>query len=159
MSGLLVLIFLAAGPSDLLVAVRNGDHTQVQKLIAAGTDVNTADSEGTTALMHAVVESDLAMMKLLIGKGANVNAKNAADSTALMYAATNLAKARMLVDAGADVNAKTSRGATPMNVAVTTFGSTPVLKMFVSKGAKPEDRMMALAASKGDLEAIQYLLS
>jgi ankyrin repeat protein len=149
----------AAGSPDLLVAVRNGDHAHVQKLIAGGADVNTADSEGTTALMHAVVESDLAMMKLLINRGANVNAKNAADSTALMYAATNLAKARMLVDAGADVNAKGKRGATPMNVAVTTFGSTPVLKLLVSKGAQPEDRMMTLGAAKGDLEAIQYLLS
>src|SRR5262249_28986137 len=91
--------------------------------------------------------------------GAKVNAKNASDSTALMYAATNLAKARLLVDAGADVNAKSSRGATPMSVAVTSFGSTPVLKLLIGKGAKSEDRLMALAAGNGDLEAIQFLLS
>jgi ankyrin repeat protein len=146
-------------PADLLVAIRNGDHAQVQKLLRAGADVNTADSEGTTALMHAVVEADVRMMKLLIDNHANVNAKNALDSTALMYAATNFAKAKLLVDAGADVKAQGKRNATPMNVAVTTFGSTPVLKLLTSKGATPEDRLMTLAAQKGDLEAIQYLLS
>src|SRR4029077_18182276 len=106
-----------------------------------------------------VIESDVKMMNLLVGHGANVNAKNALASTALMYAATNLAKARVLLDAGADVKARGKRGATPMNVAVTTFGSTPVLKLLTSKGAPPEDRLITLAAGKGDIEAIQYLLS
>jgi ankyrin repeat protein len=167
MTRLLVLFLLlvsnslmfAAGSPDLLVAIRDGDHARVQKLLRAGADVNSADSDGTTALMHSVIESDVKMMKLLIDARADVNAKNALDSTALMYAATNFAKAKLLVDAGADVKAKGKRGATPMSVAVTTFGSTPVLKLLVSKGAPPEDRLMAPAASKGDLEAIRYLLS
>ena len=152
-------VLFAAGSPDLLVAIRYGDHTRVQKLLGTGADVNTVDGDGTTAVMHAVVESDVKMMKLLIDRGANVNAKNALDSTALMYAATNVAKTRLLLDAGADVKVKSKRGATPMSVAVTTAGSTPVLKLLTSKGAEPEDRLMALAAAKGDLEAIQFLLS
>lgn len=152
-------MLFAAGPSDLLVALRNGDHSQVRKLIEAGADVNTVDDDGTTALMHSVIESDVRMMKLLIEKRANVNLKNALDSTALMYAATNLAKTRVLLDAGAEVKVKGKRGETPMSVALTTFGSTPVLKLLVNKGAEREDRLMTLAAGKGDLEAIQYLLS
>ena len=76
-----------------------------------------------------------------------------------MYAATNLAKTRLLLDAGADVKVKAKRGATPMSVAVTTFGSTPVLKLLAAKGAEAEDRLMTPAAAKGDLEAIQFLLS
>ena len=99
------------------------------------------------------------MMKLLIGAGANVNAKNTLDSTALMYASTNLAKTSLLLDAGADVKVKGQRGATPMSVAVTAFGSTPVLRLLAAKGAEPEDRLMVAVAQKGDLEAIQYLLS
>ncbi|PYS47666.1 MAG: hypothetical protein DMG13_27300 [Acidobacteria bacterium] len=152
-------ILFAAGSPDLLVATRNGDHTQVRKLIEAGADVNTVDKDGTTALMHSVIESDVKMMKLLIDKGANVNMKNSLDSTALMYAATNLAKTRVLLDAGAEVKVKGKRGATPISVALTTFGSTPVLKLLVNKGAELEDRLMTLAAATGDLEAIQYLLS
>src|SRR5207244_2618991 len=90
---------------------------------------------------------------------ANVNAKNTNDSTALMYAATNFEKAKLLLDAGADVKDKGKRGATPMNVAVTTFGSTPVLRLLHGKGAEVENRLMTLAAGKGDIEAIQFLLS
>ncbi len=151
-------ILFAAGSPDLLVAIRNGDHAQVRKLIETGADVNTVDKDGTTALMHSVIESDVKMMKLLIDKGANVNMKNSLDSTALMYAATNLAKTRVLLDAGAEVKVKGKRGVTPMSVALTTFGSTPVLKLLVNKGAELEDRLMTLAAATGDLEAIQYLL-
>ena len=152
-------LLLAQGSPDLLVAVRNGDHTRVQALLRAGADVNTTDSEGTTALMHAVIESDVRMMQLLMNGGATVNAKNAAQSTALMYASTNLAKTRLLLDAGADVKVKNARGATPMNVAVRTFGSAPVLKLLAAKGAETEPGLMASVAQKGDLEAIQYLLS
>jgi ankyrin repeat protein len=152
-------VLLPAGSPELFVAIRNGDHAQVSKLLRAGTDVNSADSDGTTALMHSVIESDARMMKLLIDGGANVNAKNASDSTALMYAATNLAKTRLLLDAGADVKATGKRGATPMSVAVTADGSTPVLKLLIAKGAQPEDRLMTPVAQKGDLEAIRFLLS
>lgn len=151
-------MLFGAGSPELLVAIRNGDHTQVQKLLGAGADVNTADNEGTTAFMHSVIESDVRMMKLLIDNGANVNAKNALDSTALMYAATNLAKTRVLLDAGADAKTKGKRGATPMSVAVTTFGSTPVLKLLANEGAETEARLMTLAAGTGDIEAIQFLL-
>ena len=113
-------------------------NKQAQKLLRAGADVNTADSEGTTALMHAAIESGVKMMKLLIDSGANVNAKNALDSTALMYAATYLAKTRLLLDAGADAKVKGKRGATPMSVAATTFGSTPILKLLT---LLPPDRV------------------
>jgi ankyrin repeat protein len=152
-------VLFAADSRDLLVAIRNGDSPQVQKVLGAGADANIADGDGTSALMHAVIESDVNVMKLLIEGGANVNARNALDSTALMYAATNVAKTRLLLEAGADVKVKGKGGATPMSVAVTTFGSTPVLKLLTARGAEPEDRLMVSAAQKGDLEAIQFLLS
>jgi ankyrin repeat protein len=167
--GVLTLLFIAVfmgdtvvfavDSRDLLAAIRNGDSPQVQGLLRAGADPNTVDSDGTTALMHAVIESDVNVVKLLLDGGAKVNAKNALDSTALMYAATNVAKTRLLLDRGADVTVKGKAGATPMSVAVTTFGSTPVLKLLTANGAEPEDRLMVSVAQKGDLEAIQFLLS
>ena len=165
MSRLLVAVLLAkavligADSHDLLVAIRNGDHALTRRLLRAGADVNAADSDGTTALMHSVIESDLNMMRLLVESGANVNAKNALDSTALMYAATNLAKTQLLLDREAEVKVRNKRGATPMSVAVTTFGSTPVLKLLADKGAQPEDAMMNAAAQKGEMEAKRFLIS
>lgn len=153
------VVLSGASSPDLLVAIRNGEYSSAQRLLRAGADVNTVDSDGTTALMHAAIESDVRMMALLVDSGANVNAKNQLDSTALMYAAIDLAKARLLIERGAEVKVRNKRGATPMSVAVTTFGSTPVLKLLAAKGAEPEDRLMPLAAAKGDLEAIQFLLS
>src|SRR6266550_1531716 len=157
---LLVTIALSgAGSPDLLTAIRNGDHSTAQKLLAAGAGVNSTDGDATSALMHAVIESDVKMMTLLLDKGANVNATNSSGSTALMYAATDLARVRLLLARGADVKVRNKRGATPMSVAVTAFGSTPVLKLLSAKGAEPEDRLMAPAAAKGDLEAIRFLLA
>jgi len=156
---LLATVALSGADSPpLLVAVRNGDHATVQRLLGSGADPNTADADGTTALMHATIESDVAMMTLLIDRGAGISAKNALESTALLYAATDLAKTRLLLDRGADVNVRNKRGATPMSVAVTAFGSTPVLKLLNAKGAAAEDRLMPPAAAKGDLEAMQFLL-
>jgi ankyrin repeat protein len=154
-----VTTLFGAESRDLLLAIRDGDHARVQKLLRAGADVNTRDFDGTTALMHSVIESDVTMMKLLLDSGAEVNAKNTLGSTALMYAAVNLEKARLLLDRGADLNVRGKSGATPMSVAVTTFGSTPVLKLLMAKGAEPENRLMVGVAQKGDLEAIRYLLS
>jgi ankyrin repeat protein len=149
----------AADSRDLFVAIRAGDHAQVQRLLHGGADVNAADADGTTALMHSVIESDGKMMGLLLSSGAAVNATNALGSTALMYAAVNLEKTRLLLDRRADVKAKSHSGVTAMSVAVTTFGSTPVLKLLAAKGAQAEDRLMVAAAQKGDLEAIRYLLN
>jgi ankyrin repeat protein len=164
-AGILAIVCVIGAPlfadrsSDLLAAIRNGDHSQVQRLLRAGVSVNTADAGGTTALMHGVIESDARMMKLLIDNGASVDTKNALDSTALMYAASNFEKTRLLLDAGATVKVRSKGGATPMSVAASAYGSTPVLKLLVAKGAEPEDRLMPLVAQKGDLEASQYLLS
>ena len=50
------IVLFAAGSPDLLVAIRNGDHVQVKKLLGTGADVNTVDHDGTTALMHSVMK-------------------------------------------------------------------------------------------------------
>ena len=161
----LVLVLAAVLPCaadtapDLFTAIRNGDHARVKRLLSAGTSPNAADKDGTTALMHAVLESDVEMLRTLLTAGADVNGKNEAGSTALMYAAVDPGKTRLLLDQGADAKARNKRRVGPLNVAVTTTGSTAVLKMLVAKGAEPDANLMAPSAEKGDLEAMQYLLS
>ena len=158
---LLLFCGVAGGDSipDLLTAIRNGDHGRVKKVLASGGNANAADSDGTTALMHAVIESDVEMMRILLKAGAKVNAANEAGSTALMYSAPDLPKASLLLEKGAEAATRNKRGVSAMNVAVSTAGSTPVLRLLVAHGANADDTMMAPAADKGDLEAIRYLLS
>ncbi|OTG63209.1 ankyrin repeat domain-containing protein [Acinetobacter silvestris] len=61
-----------------------GDVAEVEKSLANGSDVNTTDDEGYSAL-HAAAENDsLEVVKLLVSKGADVQHK--APHTALELA-------------------------------------------------------------------------
>ncbi|WP_180092604.1 MULTISPECIES: ankyrin repeat domain-containing protein [unclassified Acinetobacter] len=52
-----------------------GELAEVEKSLAKGTDVNTADEEGYSALHAAAENGYLDVVKLLVEKGANVQHK------------------------------------------------------------------------------------
>ncbi|WP_180178677.1 ankyrin repeat domain-containing protein [Acinetobacter sp. YH01005] len=52
-----------------------GERAEVEKSLANGTDVNTADEEGYSALHAAAENGYLDLVKLLVEKGANVQHK------------------------------------------------------------------------------------
>ena len=100
--------------TDALIEVaENNDITEIQRLIAAGADVNATDNSGMTALMFAAKEDTA---KVLLEAGADVNAKDNDGKTALMFAATNNSSdvAWLLLAAGADANAKDNDGSTAL---------------------------------------------
>jgi len=106
-----------AASSDLLDALRNGDHRAVARLVGSGADVNGPDDNGATPLMYAAAFSTLADLRLLVDHRANVNSANADGSTALMWAAGDTAKVRLLLAHGALVDARTKNGTTALIVA------------------------------------------
>ena len=53
-----------------------GDLEQVEKCLADGIDVNTADDEGYSALQASAENDHLDIVKLLISKGAKVDYKS-----------------------------------------------------------------------------------
>ena len=57
--------------SDLIEAVKAGEHATVKTLIESGADVNRQDERGWTPLNFAAGRGDLTMAKLLIDKGAD----------------------------------------------------------------------------------------
>ena len=94
--------------AELLEAVKTGDIDAVHKLLAAGADVNSRDSEGSTLLMLAAHAGNQAMVSALLDAGAEVNASDERGWTALMKAAYNADLdqgfadvVQVLIDAGA----------------------------------------------------------
>lgn len=73
----------AAGDSDLIVAVKNGDIVKFRKYLP--TQTRMVDSRGRTALMHAVDRNNTLMITELCNKEAGV--QDADGTTALMIAA------------------------------------------------------------------------
>jgi ankyrin repeat protein len=85
-------------------AARTGDVEAIDRLIAAGADVNARDRYGQTALMLAAVRGHTAVVERLVAGGADLNHTAKYRLSALMLAAINAhtAVARALVAAGAD---------------------------------------------------------
>ena len=85
--------------TPLLIASRYGHEAVVQRLLAAASDPNVANVNGTTALMFAASAGGGAV-KTLLAHGADVNVREKArDQTALMFAAAyNRADAVRLFD-------------------------------------------------------------
>ncbi len=104
-------------------AALHGDAKGINKLIAAGEDVNAVDKNGWTTLMHAAATPNPHSVKALIAAGADVNAKMASGDTALMIATEHgdTESVKALIAAGAEVNAKTANGDTAFKVAHTNM--------------------------------------
>ena len=67
---------LAAAPSPLADAAERHDRTRVEELLRAGSPVNAAQVDGTTALHWAAYNDDAETAAALVKAGADVNALN-----------------------------------------------------------------------------------
>ena len=128
----------AAGASDIRVvnAVKAGDRSTLQKLIAQRADVNAAEPDGTTALHWAVRADDLDTTRLLVRGGANVKAANRYGVTPISLAAVNgnAAAIELLLKAGADPNTTMEEGETVLMTAART-GKADAVKALLVHGA------------------------
>lgn len=96
-----------------------GKQTQIwQMLIAAGANVNAANSAGWTPLKSAIVARNVEFAGALISKGAAVNARDPGNISPLYMAVGSGPLTRLLVDAGANVKAGADKGGcTPLHCA------------------------------------------
>ena len=105
-----VLVGCGPQPPDISIhdAVEKGNIEVVKQHLAAGTDVNAKNKDGTTPLHKAALKGHKEVAELLIAKGADVNAMDESDVTPLHQAASYGHKeiAELLIAEGADVNAK-----------------------------------------------------
>jgi len=103
----------------LLKACQNSNLELAELLLKDGADVNTKDTEGTTALMAAASAPrgiNWQLMELLLKRGVDVNARDKNGKTALMLAFDKgyLNAAWLLFTKGSDANIANEKGDTPL---------------------------------------------
>ncbi|MCE1248668.1 MAG: ankyrin repeat domain-containing protein [Firmicutes bacterium] len=144
--------------SELLSAASKGDIPAIEKCLARGASLQSADNEGRTALHLAAYNGQFETVKFLIKKGAETNEKTKDGRTPLHLAAYNGNRdtADYLLEKGANLNAKDKDGETPLDLAEQR-GNKKTADFLRAKGAFPkvnEDEFMK-AAERGDLEKVR----
>ena len=131
------LIFMSAMQAiSIHQASREGDISQLNRLIRKGARIDERDGYGATALMYAVSEEHLDAVRTLLKAGANVNAIDGKGMTALMRADES-EMIRLLLDAGAgkSINAKSKFGLTALMYLVFGADESEVVGMLLEAGA------------------------
>ena len=156
-----------SGDASLHAAVRSGDASMVQELLAGDIRVDALDADGRRAFDHAVLRGDGPLIALLLRAGADVDGPTQQrGSTALHVVAQrgSLAILRQLLEAGARVDAVNDDGATPLHFAVQYRHRTAV-ELLLDAGAPIDSATGAqhiaplhLAAIMGNVELVTLLL-
>ena len=123
---------------ELIVAVRNDNAAEVQRLIATGASPDTTADNGRAALMIATRLGHAEVAKVLLDGGANPNVKNSDGESALHEVAFrgDAEAVKMLLAAGANPNARNQFGSHPLFHAAFTR-SVESIKALLDGGAKP----------------------
>ena len=127
-----------AGAADDTLAglIQSGHRDAALKMIAAGTDVNAAQGDGTTPLHWAVYKVDADIARALLARGAKPDVINNYGSTPLAEAVKvgNARLVEMLLDAGSNAEVPNEDGQTALMLAARA-GSVDVARLLVRHGA------------------------
>jgi ankyrin repeat protein len=127
-----------AATADLESAVRAGDLTRIEGLLAAGTDPDGVSDSGTPVLVLAASNGNEEVVRMLIAAGANPDARTRGEmtATAMMFASggDNSGILEVLLDAGADVDLRDAMGDPAINWAA-YFGNTSYVEVLLAAGA------------------------
>jgi ankyrin repeat protein len=109
------------GRTRLHFAALSGDSAAVEELVAAGADLDSADSNGFTPLHLAAQEWNFHVAQMLLEAGAEVDRKNRYGNTALSVAVFNSRGRGELISLlrihGADPLSENASGQTPLGLA------------------------------------------
>lgn len=133
----------------IIEAVENNQIDEVKRLLDSGTDIDSKDNFGNTALMSAAKMSSPEMVRIILAAGADVNAINKDGETALVYAAKSKINQSsevfgILIEAGGGIPAVLNDSDVRYRTAPTTVGSDTL--GYLHKG----DRVIVLGQSKNE---------
>ncbi len=146
-----------ASKIPLLVAVGNGDLTEVRRLISHGSKANVRAPGGSKTPLHLAVELHLSSIaKELILAQADVNAKTRNGTTPLHVAAQEgyVELIDMLAAAGAVIDVFSGIGCTPLHEAAANGQKEAVLKL-LALGADPSVKDTRFQLKASDLAQIK----
>ena len=133
---------------NLIAAVKKGDRPGARRLIQNGSDPNSSDANGLTALMWAARKGHRNLVAALLKWGANPDACDHKGQTALHYAVEGEHRAviRTLVSAGADLNAKDTYDCTPFELASLAgdYKTAKELSNLGAKGSPPDPGILSI---------------
>lgn len=105
--------------AELHLAAADGDETLVRELLAAGADLELADSNGERPLHAAASSGQAGCLRLLLQAGADTEAADAHGHTAVHWAAAAGQEGclRVLIEHGAQLERRDRNGLTPLALA------------------------------------------
>jgi uncharacterized protein len=156
----------ALAQSDVADAAMQGDIETVRRLLQAGAEVNSSQSDGATALHWAAYHGNAELAKLLLQAGATPAAANRNGSTPMWLAANqgDAALLATLLEGGADANEELPLGRRPLMLAARS-GVLAAVRLLLEHGADPNARetqrgttALMQAADQGHAEVIKLLV-
>ena len=118
------LVLVGCGPSASDISIHDaaaGGHIKaIKQHLDSGTEINTKDDKGLTALHWAAERGHKKIVEFLIANDADVNALVDREKVTPLHYVGSKEVAKMLIDAGSNVNAKDNEGKTPLYFAELT---------------------------------------
>ena len=156
------------GGTPLMVAVKGGDLSIVNGLLAYGADPNIQDNDGWTAAMHAVRGNDPKIMRLLGKFKTKFNLVNHDNMTALGLASyTNKANAAVaILDSGGNPDDVMGAAKYSALMIAAKLGNQPMMQTLLQYKADPNLKntggvtaLMIAAAKNHDMPVLLLLKS
>lgn len=132
-----------ADERSLRGAAADGRVSEVERLLAEGTNPDVPDHDGTTAVHYAALNADRVILTMLLEAGGNPNAVDQQGFVPLHFAAAfeffepdSQVAIRVLLDHGADPDRSNNSGQTPLHLAARRHQSDLSIFHLLDAGAR-----------------------